>query len=321
MSSMTLGRTGRLVLHGIIQAGPLLVAATFLVFLLMHLVPGDIAVTLAGETATPERVEAVRELYGLDRPMIVQYGLWLAQALQGDLSNSLLSGVPVITSIVDRLPITLSIVTFAMLLALAVGLPVGIFAAARPHSLLDSVVTSAASLGIAMPNFWLAMILVTVLGLTFGLFPVSGMVDPTDDLYGALVHATLPALALAASGIAEVARQTRSALIEYQSSQYMRLLLAKGLTQREIFWKHGLKNISVTLLTVIGLLFNRLLGGTVVIETVFAISGIGSLVVVAASSKDYPVMQGVMLTMVLIVIVVNLAIEVLYAVLDPRVKQ
>jgi peptide/nickel transport system permease protein len=147
------------------------------------------------------------------------------------------------------------------------------------------------------------------------------MVEPKENLLDALYHAFLPASALAASGVAEVARQTRSALMEVQSSQYVRTLVAKGLPARAIFWKHGLKNISVTLLTVTGLLFNRLLGGTVVIEAVFAISGMGSLVVSAATGKDYPVVQGVMLAMVLIVVAMNLIIEILYALLDPRVAR
>jgi len=314
-------RSIRLIGHGLLQAGPIVVMATFLVFALMHLVPGDLAITLAGENATRERIEEIRGLYGLDRPVLVQYGSWLWKMLHGDLSVSLLSGEPVLTSILRRLPVTLMIVSFAMALSLLLGIPLGILAAARPRSLLDSFVTTSASVGIALPSFWLAMILVSLLALSLQWFPVSGMVDPKVDIFDALYHAFLPAVALAASGVAEVARQTRSALMEVQSSQYVRTLIAKGLPARQIFWKHGLKNISVTLLTVTGLLFNRLLGGTVVIEAVFAISGMGSLVVSAATGKDYPVVQGVMLTMVLIVITINLAIEILYALLDPRVAR
>lgn len=314
-------RTIRLIGYGLLQAGPVLIAATFIVFALLHLVPGDLAITLAGETATRERIEEIRTLYGLDRPVLVQYGSWLWQMLHGDLSVSLLSGEPVLTSILRRLPVTMLIVSLAMVFSLALGIPLGIAAAVRPRSLIDSFVTTFASFGIALPNFWLAMILVSFFAMTFQWFPVSGMVAPSENIMDALRHSFLPAVALAASGVAEVARQTRSALMEVQSSQYVRTLLAKGLPQRAIFWKHGLKNISVTLLTVTGLLFNRLLGGTVVVEAVFAISGMGSLVVSAATGKDYPVVQGVMLTMVLIVIAINLVIEILYALLDPRVAK
>ncbi|MEL3888896.1 ABC transporter permease [Ferrovibrio sp. MS7] len=312
-------RIARLLLHGLFQAGPVLIVATFLVFAMMQLVPGDVAIALAGENATRERVEEIRVLYGLDRPLWEQYTSWLWKMMQGDMSVSMLSGEPVLESILRRLPVTLLVVSLAMLLSLVVGIPLGITASVRPRSAVDSFVTVFASLGIALPSFWLAMILVSIFAMGFGWFPVSGMVRPAVNPWGAVWHAILPAIALAASGVAEVARQTRSALLEVQSSQYMRTLLAKGLPRRLIFWKHGLKNISVTLLTVIGLLFNRLLGGTVVIEAVFAISGMGSLVVSAATGKDYPVIQGVMLTMVLIVITVNLIIEILYAVFDPRV--
>lgn len=314
-------RAFRLIGSSILQAGPILVAATFIVFVLMHLVPGDIAITLAGESATAERIEEIRTMYGLDQPVFVQYATWFWKMIHGDLSVSLLSHEPVLRSILYRLPVTLLIVSLAMVMSLAIGITLGVFASLRPRSFLDSLITTLASIGIALPNFWLAMILVSFLALRFQWFPVSGMVDPTQSPWDAIYHAFLPALALAAGGVAEVARQTRSALMEVQASQYMRTLTAKGLPQSSIFWKHGLKNISVTLLTVVGLLFNRLLGGTVVIEAVFAISGMGSLVVNAATGKDFPVVQGVMLAMVVIVIVVNLAIEILYAVLDPRVNR
>lgn len=312
--------TARIIAFGLLQAAFMLVVATFIVFMLMHLVQGDIAITLAGEMATRERIEEIRAIYGLDQPLLIQYASWLMKVFQGDLSVSLLSGEPVLDSIQRRLPVTLLIAAVGMVISLGLGIPVGVFAAMRPRSWVDSFVTSFASIGIALPNFWLAMILVSFLALGSQLFPVSGMVDPRDDLGGALYYAFLPAVALAASGVAEVARQTRSALMEVQSSQYVRTLYAKGLTQRSIFWRHGLKNISVTLLTVSGLLFNRLLGGTVVVEAVFAISGIGSLVVAAATGKDMPVVQGVILVMVLIVVLVNLLIEVLYGILDPRVN-
>ncbi len=312
-------RMARLVGHSLLQAVPVLVVATFLVFGLMQLVPGDVAIALAGETATRERVEDIRVLYGLDRSMLEQYGNWLWKMAQGDMSVSMLSAEPVFESIQRRLPVTLLVVGLAMLVSLALGIPLGIVAAMHPRSPVDSVVLGFAALGIALPGFWLGMILVSVFALGLAWFPVSGMVKMATHPWGAVWHAILPAVALAASGVAEVARQARSALIEAQSSPYMRTLLAKGLPQSQIFWKHGLKNISVTLLTVTGLLFNRLLGGTVVIEAVFAISGMGSLIVTAATGKDYPVIQGVMLTMVVIVVAVNLVIEILYAVFDPRV--
>lgn len=314
-------RFATLVGRRLLQVVPVLVLATFLVFALVQLMPGDLAVTLAGEGVSEERVEEIRRQHGLDQPLPVQYARWLWKAAQGDLSASLLSREPVLESIARRLPHTLLIVTLALLMSMAIGVPLGILAATRPGSRLDGFVTTLGSLGIALPGFWLAMILVAVLALKLQWFPVSGVASFSSEPLRALHHATLPALALAASGVAEVARQARSALLEVMGSQYVRTLHAKGLPQSSVFWKHGLKNVSVVLLTVFGLVVNRMLGATVVVEAVFAVPGMGSLIVNAATGKDYPVVQGVMLTMVLIVIALNLLIDMLYVVLDPRVSR
>lgn len=309
----------RLVGRRILQTVPVVLLATFVVFGLMHLVPGDPAVTLAGEYATTERVEEIRRMYGFDQPFLVQYWEWLSNALRGDLSRSLQSTSEVTTLIAQRFPNTLLIVVLALLLSMLVGVPMGILAATRAGTRLDGVITSITSLGVALPNFWLAMILVAVLSLGFGWFPATGSQPLSAGIGTALSHAVLPAIALAAGGIAEVTRQLRSALLEVLSSQYVRTLHAKGLSPIAILWKHGLKNVSVNLLTVFGLLVNRMLGATVVIEAVFAIPGMGSLVVAGAVAKDFPVVQGVVLTMVIVVVLTNFVIDMLYTALDPRV--
>lgn len=309
----------RVIRRRLLQAVPVLVLATFVVFGLLKLMPGDIAITLAGENATEARIAEIRELYGLNRPFLVQYGSWLFNAVQGDLSRSLASGEPVITSIARSFPNTLLIVLTAMVIALAVGVPLGILAASRPDSLRDRSVTAVASLGIAVPNFWLAMILVSWLALEFGWFPATGSHPFADDPGRALHHALLPAIALASGGIAEVSRQLRSSLVEIMSSQQVRTLHAKGLSPAVILWKHGLKNVGVNLLTVATLLFNRMLAATVVVEAVFAIPGMGNLIVNGALTRDLPVVQGVVFVMVLVVIAVNLLADVLYTVLDPRI--
>jgi peptide/nickel transport system permease protein len=304
----------------LIQTVPVIVFATFVVFSLLKLVPGDIAVTLAGENATDSRIAEIRQLYGLDQSFLVQYGSWLWKAVQGDLSVSLLSGEPVLTSIARSLPNTLLIVATAMLLALVIGIPLGILAASRPNSGLDKSLMSFASLGVAVPNFWLAMILVSMFALERNWFPATGSVPLGEDPFEAMRHAFLPALALAAGGVAEVARQLRSSLVEILSSQQVRTLHAKGVSPAVILWKHGLKNVSVNLLTVIALLANRLLAATVVVEAVFAIPGMGSLIVHAAVHRDFPVVQGVVFVMVLIVITINFTADALYRLLDPRVR-
>lgn len=315
-----MGKRVRLALRRAAQVIPVLILATLVVFLLLHLVPGDPAVTLAGENATEEHIAEIRHFYGFDQPLAVQYLHWLANAAQGDLSHSLISSESVRTSILQHFPATLLIVGLAMLLSIAVGVPLGILAATHQGGPVDTAVTSLASLGVALPNFWLAMILVGWFALQLNLLPATGAAALTEDPVSALRHAILPAVALSAGGIAEVVRQLRSALLEVLSSQFVRTLYAKGLPPRLILWKHVLRNVGVTLLTVLGILFNRLLGATVVVEAVFAIPGMGSLIVQAAIAKDFPVVQGVVFAMVLMVILTNLLIDVLYSMLDPRVS-
>ncbi len=305
----------------LLQIVPVIVLATFLVFGLLQLVPGDPAVTLAGDSATPQRIVEIRQIYGLDRPFLVQYGTWLGHAARGDLSKSLLSGEPVSESILHRLPNTLLVVAGSLFLSLLIGVPLGVAGATRPGSRIDGFITALSSFGVAVPSFWLGMMLVSIFALGLRWLPATGAVSLGDDFWGAIRHAILPSLALSASGVATIARQLRSALGEVLASQYVRTLRAKGLSSGAILWKHGLKNVSVPLLTVIGLLINRLLGATVVIEAVFAIPGTGSLVVNAAIGKDFPVVQGVVLTMVILVIVTNLIVDALYTFLDPRVSQ
>lgn len=309
----------RTIARRLLQAVPVVVLSTFIVFGLLKLVPGDVAVTLAGDNASDQRIAEIRQLYGLDRPMLLQYGVWLADAAQGNLSKSLVSNEAVLTSIKRSLPHTLLIVVMAMSIALAIGIPLGIAAASKPGSLVDGAVMAVASLGVAVPNFWLGMLLVAFFALQLGWLPATGAVSVFDNPWQAIRHALLPAIALASGGISEVARQLRSSLVEIMSSQAVRTLHAKGLAPSAILWRHGLKNVGVNLLTVISLLANRMLAATVVVEAVFAIPGMGGLIVNAAIHRDFPVVQGVVFVMVLIVVSVNLLSDILYNVLDPRV--
>lgn len=302
----------------LIQVVPVVLMSTVVIFALVQMVPGDPAAVIAGEYATAENIEAIRQELGLDRPVWVQYATWLGSAVQGDLSDSLITGLPVLDEVMRRLPNTLLISVLALFLSVLVGVPLGILAATRAETIFDRIATGVASLGVAVPNFWLGMIFVATLSLGFGWFPTTGAVPITQDLWGALHHAALPALTLATAGIAEITRQLRSAMIEVLSSQYARTLRAKGLSRGSILWKHGLRNVSLTLLTVIGLVFNHTLGATVATEAVFAIPGAGSMIVSSAISKDFPVVQGIVFVLVLIVIAMNLVIDLLYVILDPR---
>lgn len=311
---------GGLLWRRLVQVLPVLVFATFVAFGLLKLIPGDVAVTLAGDNASDARIAEIRQLYGLDRPFLVQYFSWVSHALQGDLSKSLLSGEAVAVSIARCLPNTLLIVALAMAMAFVVGAPLGILAAQRQGSWIDGIVMTIASIGVAVPNFWLAMILISFLALDMGWFPATGAVPLGTNIGDSLHHALLPAAALAAGGVAEIARQLRSSLMELLSSQQVRTLHAKGLSPAVILWKHGLKNVGINLLTVLTLLANRMLAATVVIEAVFAIPGMGSLIVNAAIQRDVPVVQGVILVMVLIVLAMNLLADLLYGAIDPRVE-
>jgi len=313
-------RKTRLALRRLAQVLPVIVFATFVVFGLLKLVPGDIAVTLAGDNATDARIAEIRVLYGLDQPFLVQYGQWLWKAAHGDLSQSLLSGEPVLVSIARCLPNTLLIVAIALSLALLIGVPLGMLAASRPGTWVDGTVMTVASVGVAVPNFWLAMLLVALFALQLNWLPATGSAPFLADPVLSIKHALLPGLALAAGGVAEIARQLRSALMEILSSQAVRTLHAKGLSPTRILWQHGLKNVALNMITVVTLLANRLLAATVVVEAVFAIPGMGNLIVNGAIHRDFPVVQGVVFAMVLMVITLNLLADVLYRIVDPRVS-
>lgn len=312
-------RKGKFVIRRLAQAVPVVVLATFIVFALLKLVPGDVAVTLAGDNASDARIAEIRHVYGLDQPFVAQYAAWLWRAAHGDLSTSLISREPVLTSILRCFPHTMLIVVLAMVIALVIGIPLGVAAAGGEGSWLDGAVMAVASLGIAVPNFWLGMLLVALFALDLNWLPATGAVALGESVRGALSHAILPGCALAAGGIAEVTRQLRSSLVEVMSSQHVRTLHAKGLSPAAILWRHGLKNVSVNLITVVSLLFNRLLAATVVVEAVFAIPGMGGLIVNAAIHRDFPVVQGVVFAMVLVVVVLNLMTDILCTLLDPRI--
>lgn len=300
---------------------PVLVLASFVAFGLLQLVEGDPAVTLAGDYASPARLEEIRHLYGLDRPFLVQYGIWLSHVVRGDLGRSLLSSDDVLHLVLSRLPNSLLIAICALILSALAGIPLGIAAATRVGSRLDICISGLVSLGVALPSFWLGMILVANFALKLHWLPATGAVAFWSNPGDALRHALLPALALSSGGIAELARQVRSAMIEVLNSQNVRTLRAKGLSPASILWKHGLRNVSVTLLTILGLLVNRLFAGAVVIEAVFGIPGVGSLIAYSALNKDYPVVQGVVLVLVVIVLAVNLVVDALSIALDPRVAE
>jgi peptide/nickel transport system permease protein len=276
-------------------------------------------VASAGENATPQIIAARRHELGLDRPLILQYWHWLVNVLHGNLGHSFLSGESIGHAIARTLPVTVTVVTAALIISVVLGIPGGIIAAWYARRPADRVVSTASSVGIAMPSFWLALILVSVLAIQRQILPATGYVSITDSFGEAIRHLVLPAFAMGVVGAAEVTRQLRSAMITALGSDYVRTLYAKGLPDRLIIC-HSLKNSGVPLLTIVGLQINRFLGATVVIEAVFGLSGLGQLILNATLQKDFVVIQGVVLIMAVLVIATNILVDGAYRIVDPRIR-
>lgn len=313
-------RLAPVMLGRLLAAVPTLLLATFVVFILQRLIPGDAAQAIAGDYATAERLAQIRSELGLDQPILVQYVQWIGHAFVGDLGNSLQTGESVTALVLSRLPLTLILTTSALAVAVLIGVPTGVWSAAKAGTGLDRALTTSATLGLAVPNFWLAMILIIIFPLGIGIFPGPGGPPLADQPGEALVGLILPSVALGLVGAAEICRQVRSAMIESLSSDYVRTHRAKGLGERDIIWKHALKNSGLPLATIIGLQVSRLIGGAVVVEGVFGLAGIGSLVVSATNQRDYTILQGVVFVTAIIVLVTNLIVDVSYRLLDPRVR-
>jgi peptide/nickel transport system permease protein len=299
---------------------PTLLFATFVIFTLQHIGPADPATVILGENATEERIAAVREQLGLNDPLVVQYVSWLGDVATGDLGSSIIRAEEVSTIISRALPTTIQLVLAGVLISVLVGVPLGILAATRANRPTDTLVTSASAVGVSVPNFWLALVLITAFAINWRLLPARGFVTINDSLVDAFRTTLLPAIVVSTSGIAIVTRQVRGAMIEALNAPSIRTHRAKGLPWRAILWKHALRNSAVTIITVVGLLVNTTLGATVVVEAVFAIPGMGFRIITAANSRDFPVIQGVVLTYVVIVLAINLLIDIAYRLIDPRIQ-
>ncbi|MQA95664.1 MAG: ABC transporter permease subunit [Streptosporangiales bacterium] len=300
---------------------PLLMVISFLVFSLILLIPGDPAVALAGDQPDPKRIAEIREMLGLDQPFFQRYLDWLGAVLQGDLGRSLFTDVPVLESLATRLPVTLSLAALAVVFALLLGFAVGSLAALRPGGLLDRFATVAASAGIAVPYFWVGMALVSVFSLGLTWFPAVGYTALSQDPVGWLHHLAIPAIALGLAPAAAVARQARSAMGTVLRGDYIRTARAKGLGPFHVVVKHGMKNAAVPVVTVLGTEAARLIGGTVVMEQLFALPGIGQLAYQAVFNRDFPVVQGVVMAAAVGVLLINLIVDVSYGYFNPRIRQ
>ncbi|MBW1865014.1 MAG: ABC transporter permease [Deltaproteobacteria bacterium] len=299
---------------------PVLWLVSAMVFVLIHLVPGDPVLVILGAAAKPEQVEMMRQRLGLDQPILIQYWDWMTALLQGDLGASILSDEPVTRLILERMPITISVAAVALFLSLAISLPAGIIAALRHNTYTDYFFMILVILAMSIPSFWLALLLMMLFSFQLNLLPVMGWISIFDNFWGGIQYLILPSVSLAFILAAIVSRMTRSSMLEVLREDYIVTALAKGTPKRFIVFKHALKNAFAPVMTIIGFQIGFLLGGTVVIEDVYSIPGVGRLILGAIANRDYPVVQGCILMVTSIVVFVNAAVDVAYAYFDPRVS-
>lgn len=300
---------------------PLLLVVSFLIYSLVVLVPGDPAVALAGKDPSAAQIAAVRENLGLNDPFIVQYWRWLTDVVHGDLGTSLFTKESVAAAILTRLPATLSLVFLSLILAVLLGVTVGSVAGLRPGTWIDRLATITASVGVAVPYFWVGMVLVLLFAIDIPLFPAVGYAPLSSGVIEWAQHLILPGAALSLAPAAVIARQTRASVATVMSQDYVRTAEAKGLPRTRVVGKHALKNAAVPVVTVFGIEANRLIGGTVVIEQLFAIPGVGQLAFQSVFSRDFPMVQGVLITTAALVLLVNLLVDVSYGYFNPRIRQ
>ena len=306
----------------LLHLGPVLLGVSLIVFLVLHLAPGDPAEVMLGANANKEDLARLRTQLGLDQPLHVQYVTWISHVARGDLGRSLWMKRPVLGEVLERFKATMLLTGSALLLSTIGGIALGIASATRANSLLDRLSGVASLFGASMPVFWLGIVLMVIFSLWLGWLPASGMYAPYGGggLRDLLSHLILPAVTLAAASVTIIARLTRATMLETLGQDYVRTARAKGLGERKVVWRHALKNASLPVVTIIGIGFALLIGGAVVTESVFALPGLGRLTVDAIVRRDYPVIQGVLLVVSGVYVLINLVIDVLYVVLDPRIR-
>ena len=302
------------------QLVPVLVLASIGVFGLMRLIPGDPAQVIAGEEASAERLQEVRVRLGLDRPLPVQYLVWLGSVLRGDLGESVISGQPVATILAQKVQATAELAVGALVVAVLVGIPLGVAAALRRGSALDLAVTAYTSTVLGIPNFWLGLLLILFFVVTLNWLPPGGRVAWAEDPGGSWRYLLMPVLTLSVRASGVLIRFTRTSMLEVLPEDYVRTARAKGLSERVVVARHALRCALIPVVTVVGLEFGRLLAGAVIAEQIFAWPGVGRLIIQAVGQRDYAIVQGVLLLLVTVFVLLNLITDLLYGVLDPRIR-
>ncbi len=310
----------RLVLQRLAALVPLLFIVSVLTFSFTSMLPSDPVDLIIGDTGTQEQYEMVRERLGLNEPVVVRYLQWLGRAVQGDLGTSFFNSVSVSSAVMQRLPVTLSLTAVSALVAVLVGIAAGVAAALRPRSWVDRLATVGATIGQAIPNFWFGLLLVAIFAVNLRLFPATGFTPISTSPWEWLRSVTLPALALGLSSSAAIARQVRSAMVGVLQQDYIRAARAQGLSARRVILRHALTNAMVPVVAVLSFQITVLLGGALIVEQVFAINGLGTLAITAVRQQDIPMIQGLVLVMVGLVVLVQLATDIVYGFLNPKAR-
>jgi peptide/nickel transport system permease protein len=299
---------------------PVLILVAVAAFLLVHLVPGDPALVMLGSDASPQQIQTLRTQLGLDRPLPDQFVIWVREVMRGNLGESFFLGRPVTRALLERLPATLQLALLSLLFALLIGIPAGLLAAVRQNTWWDQCVMAVAIGGVSVPSFWLGLALILVFSVQLGWLPSGGYAPLWQEPGQGLRSLALPAVSLGFMQAALIARMTRSSMLDVLRQDYVRTARAKGVHHWLVIVRHALKNAMIPIITTTGTAFGVLLGGAVVVETVFTYPGLGRLVVLAVQRRDYPLVQGALLLISVIYVMVNLLVDILYGVFDPRIK-
>jgi peptide/nickel transport system permease protein len=302
------------------QAVVVLIIVSFIAFSILYVLPGDAALIMLGLEATPEQINALRQELGLNQPMLVQYGQWFFKILQGDFGKSIVYRDSVADLIGKRLPVTFHLGLVALIISIIISIPAGILSAVRRGSILDSVITISANIGMAIPIFWLGILGIYFFSLKLGWLPVYGYTSPFDNFWLSTKQMIMPAICLAVVPMATLTRQTRSSMLEVIRQDYIRTARSKGLKERTVLIRHALKNAIIPIVTLLGLQIRNLVGGSVLVETIFTIPGMGRLMVSGVFDKDFPVVQGGIMVIALVVVLANLIVDLSYGYFDPRIR-
>lgn len=313
-------QVGKYILKRILISIPVLLGISFIAFFIVRVIPGDTVTAMMGNNYNEEQATILRAKYGLDKPIIVQYGIWITNILQGDFGYSYFTNQSVLFAIIERLPVTIELTILSVICALILAIPLGIIAAVKRNSPIDYGATFMGMLGISLPNFWFGTLMILFLSLFLGWFPSGGFTPISDGLIANIKSMTLPAIALGTAVAGVTMRMTRSSMLEVIDQEYIKMARAKGVSNQRLIFNHALKNALIPVVTVVGIQTGYLLGGSVVVEQIFSLPGIGQLAIQAITNRDYALLQGAILFIASTFVIINLIVDVIYGFLNPKIR-